>query len=169
MLRKLVLPVLAMLVVPAVASAQFEAGDFDMTLSGSFSAPKNAQGAAIGAKVGLGYFLTKEFEASVRQQVTYLQLDQNVPGVDRTTWGGSTQGAIDYHFDFGAFQPFVGVFGGYEYPGSAMGYWGVGPEAGLKYFVNGTTYVYGVLGYDYTTNKPTNSYFTGELGVGFKF
>ena len=170
MLRKLALPVLALLAVPAIASAQFEAGNYEVTLSGSASAPRSATALQAGAQGSLGYFVTKELEVSVRQSVTYLSDTNTGPGVPNNFWGGSTLGAMDYHFDLGAFQPFVGAFGGYEYPGAGHSFAAVGPEAGLKYFVNGTTFVFMSVGYEYALNKPAqNSFFTSTLGVGFKF
>lgn len=167
MLRKLV-PVLGLLAVPAIAAAQFEQGDFEMTLTGSASAPKSATGAAIGADVSLGYFVTRELSVGVRQGVTYLRLEHDVPGVERDAWGGSTFGYADYHFDLGEFQPYVGVFGGISYPEYSDSDGAIGPEIGLKYFVNGTTFVFGNLQYVYTTGND-NSYFAGQLGIGFRF
>lgn len=169
MLRKLVVPVLALLALPAIASAQFEAGDWEVTLSGTGSAPKSVDGGFIGVTGSAGYFLTKEAEVSLRQQVSYLNNDTELPNVSNEAWGGLTEGAFDYHFDFGALQPFVGVYGGYEYPAGSMGYPAVGPEVGAKYFVNGTTFVFVRAGYTYDLTDPTESFFVGDLGIGFRF
>jgi hypothetical protein len=169
MLRKFVVPVLALLAVPAIASAQFEAGDKELTLSGTASAPKSVEGSFIGVTGSVGYFLTKEAEISLRQQVSYLDNDTELPNVNKVAWGGLTHGAFDYHFDFGALQPFVGVYGGYEYPAGSTGYAAVGPEAGAKYFVNGTTFIFARVGYTYDLNDPDQSFFVGDLGVGFRF
>lgn len=169
MLRKLLVPALALLAVPAVSSAQFEAGDYELTLSATASAPKDVDGAFIGGRVTLGYFLTKEAEVSLRQEVNYLDNDVDLPNVDNTAWGGLTHAAFDYHFDFGALQPFVGVYGGYEYPAGSQGYPSIGPEVGVKYFVNGTTFVFGRVGYTYQLSDPDESFFVGEAGIGFRF
>lgn len=169
MLRKFALPLVALLAVPAISSAQFEAGDLELTLSGSGSAPKSFESGAIGVNGSLGYFVTKEFEAGVRQEVSWIQDSPTHPRVKDNAWGGSTLGFVDYHFDLGAFQPFVGAFGGYDYPQGLTGSWSVGPEVGLKYFVNSTTFIFTSVGYDYTLEKPQNSFFAGRLGVGFRF
>ena len=69
----------------------------------------------------------------------------------------------------GAWQPFVGGFVGYEYLENLTGQVGVGPEAGVKYFVNSTTFVFVRVGYDYLVEQPKFSVFEGGLGVGFRF
>lgn len=168
MLRKFVLPVLALLAVPAIASAQFEAGDLELTLSGTASAPKSVDGVAVGVQGSLGYFVTQELEVSARQTVTYIDADEKFPGVDANAWGGSTAAAADFHFDMGAFQPFVGGYVGYSYPAGREGRPVAGPEVGVKYFANGTTFVYGRLAYEYDLDVPGDSFFTGEVGIGFR-
>lgn len=168
MLRKLLVPALALAFLPSIASAQFEAGDFEFTISGTGSAPRQTDGAFIGVQASGGYFLTKELEVGLRQSGTWLD-DTRDSGND-VSWGGRTGAFADYHFDLGAFQPFVGVEGGYDYPGGRQGSGFVAPEVGLKYFVNGTTFVYGKVSYLYSTSEPsTDSQFEGLLGVGFRF
>jgi hypothetical protein len=169
MLRKLVVPALALLAMAMIASAQYEAGDKELTLSGTGSAPKSVTGGFIGVTGSIGYFVTKEAEVSLRQQVSYLNNDADVPNVDDEAWGGLTHAAFDYHFDFGALQPFVGVYGGYEYPAGSQGYPAVGPEVGAKYFVNGTTFLFARVGYTYDLSSPQESFFAGDLGIGFRF
>jgi hypothetical protein len=168
MLRKFV-PVLGLLAVPAIAAAQFEAGDFEFTLTGQGSATRGFQGQAFGVEAGLGYFVTRELSVGVRQGVSYLRLDQRVPGIDRSYWGGSTYGYADYHFDMGAWQPYVGGFVGVAYPEGVSGSSVAGPEAGVKYFVNATTFVFGNLQYAYLLSEPSDSYWAAQLGVGFRF
>ena len=168
MLRKFV-PVLGLLALPAVAAAQFEAGDFEFTLTGRGTAPKATDGATVGVEAAVGYFLTRELSVGVRQAVTFIDLDPDAPGVDENAWGGSTFGYADYHFDFGAWQPYVGVFGGSSYAEFSDGDGAIGPEAGVKYFVNGTTFIFGNVQYVYTLDENDDSYFAGQVGVGFRF
>jgi hypothetical protein len=101
--------------------------------------------------------------------VNWLKNSSDLPGTHRETWGGLTDAFFDYHFDFGALQPFVGGYLGYEYPNGTAGYPAVGPEVGVKYFVNGTTFVYGQVGYSYNLNAPRESFFVSNIGVGFRF
>ena len=112
---------------------------------------------------------TKEAEVSLRQQISYLNNDTSLPNTEDEAWGGLTDAAFDYHFDFGALQPFVGVYGGYEYPAGSQGYPAVGPEVGAKYFVNGTTFIFARVGYTYDLSDPSESFFVGDLGIGFRF
>lgn len=188
MLRKLVIPVLALLAVPAISSAQFESGNFETTLFGSFDASRAGDNQGWQASVGgsIGYFLTKEFEVSFNDEVLYNDVGSGSAGASkRILWGNRGWFAADYHFDLGAFQPFVGVFGGYDSPaqerdthdrnqnraldGRPVDSWICGPEAGLKYFVNGTTFIYTNVQYIYVGADPTYSQWRGRLGLGFKF
>lgn len=165
MLRKSFLAaVVGLLLVPAFAQAQFNKGDWELTLSGSGSANKGTTAGDFSGNVGLGYFATKEIEIGVRQSATW----SDVSG-DKSRWGGSTRLALDYHFDFDKFQPFVGVNGGYAYPADSLGSWEVAPEAGLKYFVNATTFLYGLVEYQIHTRDTDASQFVYSLGIGFKF
>jgi len=57
--------------------------------------------------------------------------------------------AADYNFDFGKWVPFAGANFGYSY--GNHGYedtFEVAPEAGLKYFLNTTTFVFGLAEYE---------------------
>ena len=170
MLRKLLVPALALVAIPTIASAQFEAGDLELTLSGQGTMTRKSDGGSLGATAGLGYFLTKELEVGVRQNVSFIQDNRKFPGIDNNGWGGRTTGFIDYHFDLGAFQPFVGGQVGYDYPEFKSGETFVAPEVGLKYFVNGTTFLSGSVSYLYFLNDPAQlSFFEGNVGVGFRF
>ena len=170
MLRKLLVPALLVVALPSIASAQFEAGDLELTLTGSGTMTRKTDGGAAGATIGAGYFLSKELEVGVRQSVSFLDNNQNFPGVDSNGWGGRSAAFMAYHFDLGAFQPYVGGQVGYDYPEFFSGSTFVAPEAGLKYFVNGTTFLYGSVAYIYDLEMPSdNSYFEGNLGVGFRF
>lgn len=183
-MRKFALPVLALLAVPAISSAAFETGDFDMQLSASGAAPKSMQYGQAGARVGLGYFLTKEVEIGVRQEVSWRETPKSndfavYQRQDNGTftrvktksqaWGGSSAASMDYHFDLGAWQPFVGGMVGYSYQQQQRGSAFVAPEVGVKYFVNSTTYVFASVEYDYNLSHPNTSIFSGLAGVGFRF
>lgn len=169
MLRKITVSALALLALPAIASAQFEQGDYSFTLSGFVGAPKDTSGVATGIKTELGYFLTKELQIGIRQDVSFIDNNEDTPGVDSSGWGGRSAAMAAFHFDMGALQPYIAVVAGYEYPEFVEGTPFVAPEVGIKYFVNGTTYLYGNVAYYYTTSFPTNSFFEGGFGVGFRF
>src|SRR5881394_2631786 len=84
MLRKsLLVPLLGCLVLPLVAHAQFEAGDFSLTLGGSGSNSNDWDGVTFTVNGELGYLLTKEAEIGVRQGISY----EDFTG---SAWNGAT-------------------------------------------------------------------------------
>jgi len=165
MLRKLYLvPVLALFLVPAVSKAQFKAGDWDLQLSGQGSAVSggsldtgdfNVQGQ-------LGYLVTKEIEVGIRQGFIWAD--------GGSAMNGSTTAFADYIFDLDRWQPYVGVAIGYRYGENLEDSWIATPEAGLKYFVNATTYIDGSVGYAWDLNNGIDEGgYAFRLGVGFTF
>src|SRR5437764_1006716 len=103
MLRKFfVLPALSLLLLPALSQAVvehdygFNAGNWDLTLSGSGTNDQDFHTFDANANVGLGYFLTNIIEVGARQSVNYAS---SVPH-----WGGSTVGFVDLYIDLGQWQ-----------------------------------------------------------------
>ena len=168
MLRKLyLLPVLAIFAIPAVASAQFQAGNWEMTLSGSGSNDQDFRTVDLSGNLSLGYFLTNAAELAVRQQITYA----DAAGGGGSAWSGQTLAAFDWHFDLDRWQPFVGVNGGYSYGSSGISdAWIGGPEVGVKYFVNSTTFIQAVASYEFNLQEGIDDGgFLYGLGIGFKW
>jgi hypothetical protein len=142
MLRKF-LVVAALALIPTFAKADFKPGDLELTLGGSGAANKALTTNSISVNGSLGYFFTKDLEVSLRQSAAYSKVAH---GSDLFT--GSTRGAVDYHFDLGNWRPFVGGNLGYAY--GTHGFtstWEVAPEAGVKYFLNSTTFIFGQVEY----------------------
>jgi hypothetical protein len=163
MLRKLSLvPVLALLALPALASAQFEAGNWEMRLSGQGSNDQDFRTVDITANLGLGYFVTKELEIGVRQGLTYAD--------GGSAWAGDTRAFVDYHFDLDRWQPYVGGNVGYQYGDNVSDSWLAGPEVGIKYFVNSTTFIDVNAAYEFNLEEGLDdgAFFYG-LGIGFKW
>jgi hypothetical protein len=166
MLRKLclVVPVLALFLVPTVAHAQFEAGNWELTLAGQGSNDKDFTTFDASVQFSLGYFLTKELEVSVREAATYAD-------------GGSayvfnTSGAIDYHFDLDRWQPFVGWnIGKACATGTSVNDdFFTGPEVGVKYFVNSTTFIALTAAYEFDLEEGLDTgAFLYNLAIGFKW
>ena len=166
MLRKLYLvPVLALFAIPAVAHAQFEAGNLALTLSGSGQNDKDFRSTSFSVNGSLGFFLTKEMEIGVRQGVIYA--DGN-----GSSWAGQTLAAFDYHIDLDRWQPYLGVNAGYAYGGGSNhnDAWLGGPEVGVKYFVNATTFIDLNAAYEFDLqNGIDHGQFLYGLGLGVKF
>jgi hypothetical protein len=162
MRRFVILSVVALLFSPALAHAQFQQGDWELTLSGSGNNDQDFRTYSWNVSGTLGYFLTKELEVGVRQGLT-----QSDGG---SAWGGDTRGAVDWHFDLGRWVPFVGANIGYEYGDTVDDAWIAGPEAGIKFFANSTTFIQANISYEFDLNNglDSGSFFYG-LGVGFRF
>ena len=115
---------------------------WELTLGGSGASDNDFVDNAFSFSGSLGYFMTKDFEVALRQTLSIV----DTPGGD--DWAASTAVAIDYHFDLDAWQPFIGWQIGYLYGDAVRDTWTTGPEVGLKYFVNQSTFVFGMVQYD---------------------
>jgi hypothetical protein len=163
MLRKLYLvPVLALLALPALASAQFEAGNWELKLSGSGSNDQDFRTGDATVALSIGYFTTKELEIGVRQGLLW--------GDGGSAWNGDTRAFVDYHFDMDRWQPYVGANIGYTYGDSVSDSWLAGPEVGVKYFVNSTTFIDVNAAYEFNLEEGLDdgAFFYG-LAIGFKW
>ena len=162
---------LAALLAPAIASAQFKQGDWELTLGANAIHGPDFDGVTAGGTGSIGYFFTNALELAVRQQVNYSDITGGSKG---SQWFATTDIAVDWHFDLGRFQPFVGANVGYTY-GEVHNTWQAGPEAGLKWFANDTTFIYGIVQYEFNFNQGDNSdvfsdgAFTYTVGIGFRF
>ena len=90
-----------------------------------------------GVSASLGYFLTDNFELSLRQKAAYTNID--VAGA----FFGQTKCAADFNFMLGSkWQPFVGAQFGYQYGDVISDSLEAGPEAGIRYFVSPSTFLF---------------------------
>src|SRR3954471_23036112 len=94
MLRRLMVVAALALIPAAAAQAQFQKGDWELSIGGSGSNGPDFNGTSFAVNGNLGYFLTKELEFGVRQSVGYSDI---VGGGDGSAWNGSTRIALDYH------------------------------------------------------------------------
>ncbi len=143
-----------------VANAQFQKGDFDLTLNGAGHSDKNLSNTSASATVGLGYFVQKDLELGVRQSVTH-----------DSGFAGATSVFTDYNFSLmdGKLSPYVGVSAGYNY-GVVANHWTAGPEVGVRYFVAPNAYVFGNATYQFDLNRgPSTGSFGYGVGVGFRW
>jgi len=163
MLRKLYLvPVLALLALPALSRAQFEAGNWELKLNGTGSNDQDFRTGAAAVGLSLGYFTTKELEIGVRQGLIWSD--------GGSAWAGDTRLFADWHFDLDRWQPYVGANVGYQYGDNVNDSWLAGPELGVKYFVNATTFIDANVAYEFNLEEglDTGAFFYG-LGIGFKW
>jgi hypothetical protein len=145
---------------------------FELTLSASGENSSRFNGFEASGNVGIGYYLTDNFELAVRQTVGYSDL---VPG---TNLDASTAVALDFNLplgDHGQFVPFAGANIGYVYGKGVRDTFEAAPEAGLKFYVNSTTFIYGEAQYQFFFRRGSsigNGFKDGQfiytLGVGFR-
>lgn len=169
--------VLAVGLLPSRADAQgFDAGDFELTLGGTAANDNDFSGFTAGANASIGYFFTDQLEIALRQSVNYSDIGGGEGQGSQLT--GSTRVALDYHFDLGNWQPFVGANIGYVYGDIANDTFAAAPEAGVKYFVNSTTFLYAMAEYQFFFDKADtdeveeafeDGQFLYTFGVGFRF
>jgi opacity protein-like surface antigen len=145
MLRKIVLlAALGVFLLPAaVAQAQFEEGDWELTLFGSGASNEDVEVGSFELGASLGYFLTDGLEVAARQSVSYSDFNNG------TNLNGSTAVVLDFHFDLDRFQPFIGAGLGYAYGDTVQDTFFAGPEGGVKYFVNSTTFIFAIIQYQF--------------------
>ncbi len=171
MLRKImIIALLGFFLAPCVATAQFQQGDKELTLSGSGSSDKDFDTSTFSTEAGFGYFYTDKLEGVIRQGVSIADR----PGDN--SWKGSTRLALDYHFDLGKYQPYLGGNIGYLYGDNVKDTFIAGPEAGLKTFVNDTTFVVVSIEYqvlfedaDDADEQIDDGRWVYGLGLGFRW
>jgi hypothetical protein len=156
---------------PAAAFAQgFGQGDKDLLLSGFGVSSDGLDSTTLSASGSLGYFFTDRLEGSVRQDVSFVDVEDG-----DSAWAATTRVAADYYFDVGAYWPFVGVNLGLIYGDDVEDSWVFGPEVGLKYFVNSTTYIVGMIGVEWLSDEGgdddlyDDARWVYALGIGFRW
>lgn len=146
-------------------------GQWELILSGTGTNDKDFDNGSGGVNIELGYYLTEDFEAGVRQTLGVAAVED---GDD--TWNASTAAFVGYHFDLGAVRPFIGASLGYLYGEDVDETFVAGPEAGLKWYVKDETFIYGRVSYDFffedsddADDQFDDGRFNYVLGIGFNF
>ena len=167
MLRKVMclVPVVALLALPALAQAQFEAGNWALELSGNGSNDKDFDNGSFSLNGELGYLVSKELEVGLRQGLIWSDFEAS-----GSSWSAQTGAFLDYHFDLDRWQPYVGAFVTYSYGDDVDETWFGGPEGGVKYFVNSTTYIDLTVQYGFNLEEGFDEGAFGYgLGLGFRW
>ena len=160
------------LLAPPSASAQIDRGNWELTLAGVGTSNNDFDEHAIGVSGGLGYYVLDSLELSVRQTLTYVRSS------DTNATNGSTTLALDLHFPLGQYRrwvPFIGGNVGYFYGDNVSDSLEYAAEAGLKYYVNSTTFLYGRAEYQWFTHATGSSDNSDDqqivytIGIGFRF
>jgi hypothetical protein len=169
LITKVCLIAVVVFLLPVFASAEqptygFHKTDYEFTLSGSGSSDHNLRRTDFATSLGLGYFFTDNFEAAVRQ-------DFGLNDRQGSSWSGATTLAIDYHFNLGRIQPLFGANFGYTYGDRIDDQWVAGPEAGVKVFINQTTFIRALVQYEFPVAQSflSDGRFIYGLGLGVRF
>lgn len=155
----------------SAASAQefgFKKGDWDLTLTGAGSNDESFDQGGFSATGNLGYFIADQWSISLRQSAGYFDNDNTDGG---SSWTGATRIATNDYFNLDRWQPYIGATGGYLYGDTFADSWVLGPEVGLRVFVNNTTFIQVSAGYEFFLNGSDDSdgQFIYSLGIGFKW
>ncbi|WP_428940036.1 outer membrane beta-barrel protein [Fontivita pretiosa] len=165
MLRKLIV-VGTIALLPTLAMAVPQARDWELTLSGTGGSDTDFEATSFGAEGELGYYAVENLELYLRQAISYADAE----GTD-STWDGSTRVGAAYNFALSDdWRPYAGANIGYRYGDLTDDSWIAGLEAGLKYYVNTTTFVFGQVGYDFLLEESFgDGVWVYSLGIGFNF
>lgn len=153
---------------PYTADPGPNAGNWEATLTGTGQSDDEFNSSAFGVTGSLGRYLTENWLVTFKQGLT-LDEETALSGDSTLVNGRSVlQGA--YQFDMAKWQPYIGMNVGYLYGASTDDEAVFGPEIGLKYFVNESTFMFGNIGYevpfDECCNNGTVPY---SLGIGFTY
>lgn len=166
--------VAALLSLPTVTQAAVER-PFEITLGGGASNGNEFDGFSASANGSIGYYFTDSLEVLVRQSISYT----DVAGIDGSILNGSTRLALDFHIPLGdkqQFVPFIGANIGYVYGEGVVDTWAAAPEAGIKIYVNSSTFVFVLAEYQFffeDSDDADDAFDDGQfvytLGIGFRF
>jgi hypothetical protein len=140
-------------------------GDWEAFIGGSGTSDDKFNRNALGVNGSIGYYALKWLPVSLRQSFLATFGDHV-----NDNFQYSTTGAIDLQAPLGRFQPFIGGFGGYAYGANYS--WLTGPEAGIKFYVNESTFVQGLFQYGLIADKNfevDNGVAVYSIGFGFNF
>lgn len=147
----------------------FQKGHWELTLGGNGSSDESFDSTIFSAAGSVGHFVTDNFELLLRQDIKYSEV---ASGDD--LWNGGTRIGMDYHFSIEALYPFVGASVGYLYGDTVEEQFVAGPQVGVKFFANSTTFLLGMVEYEFFFNDTSNAKdnyddgrFVYNVGIGF--
>ena len=116
------------------------AGSWEATFGGIGASLDQFDNNRVGAGASLGYYITPWLPVGVRQSVFWEW------GSDLTdSSAGISRAFIDFQAPLGAFQPFIGGIIGAQYGKNVDEKLIYGPEGGIKYWLNESTFMYGLF------------------------
>ena len=149
----------------------FTAGDRVFNLNGSGSSNEDIHNNSFSVIGSLSWFMDDAWEFGFRQGFGVF----DVPG-SNNDYVASSRFTLDRNFNMGSLWPLIGISGGYIYGDAVKDQFVAGPEGGLRWFVNDTTFIQGMLEYQFLFDNDNDSRdvfddgrYVYSLGMGFKF
>ena len=140
------------------------AGNWEATLTGTGQSDDEFEDSNFGLTGSLGRYYTENWLFTFKQGI-----QANDTG-DSTLIGARSivQGA--YQWDFAKWQPYLGMNVGFLYGADINDEAVFGPEAGVKYFVNESTFIFGNISYEVPVDECCNDGVVPySVGIGFDF
>ena len=150
---------------PYTAEVGPRQGDWEGFIGGTGTSNGEFNDNALGVTGSIGYYVLKWLPVSLRQSYVG-RFGSKVN--DRNDFATSI--GADFQAPLGRFQPFLGWFGGYAY-GTEYS-WVTGPDAGIKFYVNESTFLQGLFQYGLLADKDyewDDGRATYSIGIGFNF
>ncbi len=149
---------------PYTADSGPRAGSYEATLSGSGLSDDKFKDSNFGVTGSLGYYYSKNVLFTVKQG---LQLND---AGNSSLVNARTVLQTAYQWDLDKWQPYVGMNVGAIYGAGIKDDAIFGPEVGVKYFVNESTFLYGNIAYEVPFDECCKDGIVPyTLGVGFNF
>ena len=140
------------------------AGNWESTLTGTGQSDDSFDAPVFGVAGSLGYYFTKNVLLTFKQGLAI-----NDEG-DSTLVNGRSVIQAAYQWDFARWQPYLGMNVGGIYGADIEDNAVAGPEAGLKYFVNESTFLFGNIAYEVPLDQCCNDgIIPYSVGIGFDF
>ncbi len=140
------------------------AGNWESTLTGTGQSDDDFDNSNFGLTGSLGYYFTKNFIVTFKQGV-----QANETGNSTLVNGRSVLQAA-YQWDLAKWQPYLGINVGGIYGAGIKDDAVVGPEGGLKYFVNESTFIFGSIAYEVPIDECCKDGIVPySIGIGFDF
>ena len=140
------------------------AGNYEATLTGTGQSNDDFDKSNFGVTGSVGYYYTKNWLFSIKQGLQANDNGNNTLISGRTIFQGA------YQFDMGKWQPYVGLNVGGVYGAGVHDKALFGPEVGIKYFVNESTFLFGNIAYEVPIDECCNNgNVPYSVGVGFDF
>jgi len=139
-------------------------GNWETTITGTGQSDNEFDNSNFGFTGSIGRYLTKNFILTFKQGLQFGEVN------DSSLVNGRSVMQAAYQWDFARWQPYLGMNLGAVYGAGIDDDGVVGPEGGIKYFVNESTFIFGNIAYEVPVSDCCgDGSIPYSLGVGFNF